>query len=250
MQYIKEVILIFEKTLEDFGGNVIPCTQEQVDALESMIKPPYHLPGAYKEFLKYGGMEMGDLFGVSAFSYRTAKLMLETRNADFIDALSYWQELSEVPADMFIISEHLGAFFDYFKLTEGEDPPVYSWDETKHGGLEAAYKRYDSFSDFLRAMIRVDRIYSMPKLISKKKEAKQPLRGVQFWDFTPQEQTEGVEDKTLIEYFGFWSDHSLTEAATLCGLSPEQYLEELTGWKCQKVVKNGELKTYFFPPRK
>ena len=71
--YLKEVIDILEKFLAQFGGKAIPSTQEEVDAIESKIRHPYHLPAAFKEYLFYGGHSMGELSRGMRFDYRVTE---------------------------------------------------------------------------------------------------------------------------------------------------------------------------------
>ena len=55
-KYLKEIVTVLEKfPLGKFEKEVIPCTLEEVEALESILPHPYHLPAAYKEFLLSGG---------------------------------------------------------------------------------------------------------------------------------------------------------------------------------------------------
>jgi len=138
-KYLEEVIIIFEKFLKEFGGEVVPCTNKEIDILESMLPHPYHLPAAYKEFLLYSGKNIvghsftGDIF------YHGVKYWIENRK-EIVEIIYGEDSDSQLPLDIFVIHEYLGGSVEYFKLTEGEDPPVYSWNEEDGGGLEVAKK--------------------------------------------------------------------------------------------------------------
>jgi hypothetical protein len=233
MQYLEKVITEFEKLLQEFGGEVRPCTQEEVEELESLLPNSYCLPAAYKEFLFYGGKKMGDIFSEGCFfEYEIALAELKSRNRDTISTLKMYEPEAQIPPDFFLIGDHHGSYFEYVLLTEGDNPPVYAWNEEQEGGLETAQKKFASFSDFLINEIRFNRMHLASKAISKKLEAGQPPRGQQIWYPTHQEQNQGVSVSNLVGYFGFSVLGSIQKATTLSGLNTViDYLEELSGWQ-------------------
>jgi hypothetical protein len=239
-KYLEKIIIEFEKLLQEFGGEVIPCTQKEVDCLEAMLSSPYHLPAAYKEFLLYGGKKMAQMFkGGFSFSYQEVKFWLENP-ADIAISLG-----SQLPSDILMLVEHLGGYFEYLRLIEGDDPPVYSWREEDRGGLEVAQKRYDSFSEFLMNTIRVHRIHLISGATEEKLKAEKPPREQQIWYPTQQEKERGIVLHELIRYFGFYGFDQIDKAVTLSELaSEEQYLEELSGWQAYQI--GGEIR--FFSP--
>jgi hypothetical protein len=247
-KYIQEVIVEFEILLAEFGGEVIPCTEKEVKDIERMLTPPYQLPGAYKEFLLYGGKKIAEIFNSQFFdSYDLVLLMLKDEYRDITRMLRVEDPNAKIYPDIFILNEHLGSNFTYFRLTEGDDPPVYFWEEGE-GGLETSSQEFDSFSDFLRSKIRIYRIENRPSIIDKMLAAKQPPRGRQLWNPTRQEKAEGIDIYYLKFQFGFLCDRDLETAATLSGLNSEQYLEELSGWQSRTVIEEGESEIRFFPP--
>ncbi len=247
-KYIQEVIVEFEILLAEFGGEVIPCTEKEVKYIESMLTRPYHLPGAYKEFLLYGGKKIARIFDSQFFfSYDLALLMLKDEYRDIIEMLRSQDPNAKLYPDIFILSQHEGYHFTYFRLTEGDDPPVYFWEEGE-GGLEASWQGFDSFSDFLRNEIRVYRIENRPRVTDEILAAKKQPRGRQLWNPTRQEQAEGIEIDDLMFYLGIGTFDRLEKAATLSGLNSEQYLEELSGWQSRTVIEEGESEIRFFPP--
>ena len=241
---LQEIILILEKFLAEFEGKVIPCTQEEVDRLESMLPCQYHLPAAYKEFLLYGGKQIGNLFGYIDSSYRSAKVLLEYDRQYVIHLLKTEDPNARLPKNIFVICEHLNCHFSYLVLTEGEDPPVYLWEKGK-GGLEASQKKYDSFSDYLREKISLATSWLNYRL--KIERAKKPPRGYQFWTPRRTDLTEGLITENLMNRLGFYLPKKLEEAAALIGLDRDSYLEELSGWKCRKVSEDDN-EVRFFPP--
>lgn len=248
LKYIKEIIVIFERFQLKFGGEAIPCSQQEIEQLELLLSPLYCLPAADKEFLFYGGKKMGRLFeGGFSFSWGTAKFHLERKNQHILDIVRLWDKSAEIPPDIFILTEHLGAYFEYFRLTEGDNPPVYTWNEENEGGMEVVQKEYESFSEYLKDQIRVCAIELMPQFTEEKLQAKTPPRGLQFWIPTGQEQVQGITLPELMYYLGLSTFKELDEAANMCGIESDRYLEELSGWNCYPNPKE-RIKTRFFPP--
>ena len=158
-KYLKRIVTALKKFPPGkFEKEVIPCTLEEVEALESILPHPYHLPEAYKEFLLCGGKKMGILFRLSDLSYEIAKIFLENKYRSIMCMLEADDKNARLPSDIFVISEHGGYNFTYFLLTEGENPPIYWWEEGK-GGLEFSQKQHNSFSEYLEEIIRTRTIY-------------------------------------------------------------------------------------------
>lgn len=96
-KYIQEVIVEFEILLAEFGGEVIACTEKEVKALERMLTPPYHLPGAYKEFLLYGDNKIAKIFDSQFFfSYDLAVWMLEHEHRDIISHTTFKSHIGKL----------------------------------------------------------------------------------------------------------------------------------------------------------
>ena len=99
---------------------------------------------------------------------------------------------------------------------------------------------------------RLDSIYStLTQLgvnsIIKKLETYQPPRGIQNWEATREEISEGITRSALIKKLGFDSTKAFEDGAALLELDPTDYLEELSGWE-NRPVETGSARTRFFPP--
>jgi SMI1-KNR4 cell-wall len=244
-KYLKEFLIIFEEFLALTGEKVIPCTSTEVDVLESMLPHPYRLPLAYKEFLLYGGHRMGSLTSAAELDYRGAEIQLEIGyHEDFFPRVYGSNENGRIPSDIFLIMEHQSYYYQFFLLTEGEDPPVYSWEKGK-GGLVECDKFADSFSDFLWFNLKNAAAY---KFSVSWDEIQAGKRGKRFWVPIDTEFKEGITPDSLMGCFGFCYLSHLEDAATIAGLDPDSYLEELSGWKKRPVTENGTTTTRFFPP--
>ncbi|WP_017663005.1 SMI1/KNR4 family protein [Baaleninema simplex] len=162
-QYIQEAINLFESHVKEEERRILPCTIKEVTDLELLLSPPYKLPIAYKEFLLYGGHQIAGLFNATDFSYQSAKFLVETNGRDILDMLQSFEKRKSLDPDFFALVEHLGSNMYYIKLTEGENPPVYYWDEKYEVGLELSeikYRdlpgmNYKSFSEFIARKINV-----------------------------------------------------------------------------------------------
>ena len=245
-KYLRQVIVIFEKIIAEFRGEVVGCTVEEVNIFELMLPQPYRLPAAYKEFLFYGGKQMVGYSQLENMSYEEFVFWCENKQeiCDFIFETE--DSNAQLPPEMFILNVHLADSFAYLKLTEGEDPPVYTWKKSDGGGLETVKKYSSSFSKFLKSEIRVHLIFWRGSVISQKIEVKQPPRGQQLWIPTSNEFKEGVSSKELSKYFGI-TPQRVQKITTLVGLDRDSYLEELSGWKCRKISENNS-EVRFFPP--
>ena len=243
-EYIEKEIAIFEQLISAFGGKVVPCTKAEVNELESMLPASYHLPGAYREFLLYGGKKMGSIFGSVDFSYNMAKILLKDNYQDIYDMLEAYEEPGfQLPDDIFVINDHLESNFTYFFLKEGENPPVYWWSEDEGSLKEASKKDADSFSQFLMQQIEKDSIFTAGRFISQKIKAKELPRGQQFWIPNIREYSEGIQEGKLMQRLGF-GGNELYQASKFSEFEPYSYLEELSGWKARQVGS----KIRFFPP--
>ena len=243
-QYIKNTTKLLESFLEKYGGKVVSCTQEEIDKLESMLPDSYKLPAAYKEFLLYGGKEIGQFYEPgSKFDYKRALDYVISGRSAAISLLKQYEDNPKLPDDVYILTTYMSSYFNFFKLTEGENPPVYEWLEEDEIGTEAIVKAHDSFTDFIREEVRIRNLLLVFYQTKEKLDAGNPPRDRQFWIAQPEEELKGITGEDLARHFGvdpLWRVEEITETLNI---SPIKYLEELSGWKAIKV--NDEIR--FFP---
>ena len=72
-EYLNKTIHILEQFIAKYGGEVVSCTPEEVEKLESMLPSPYSLPEAYKEFMLYGGKKIGAFYEEGGASHFLTK---------------------------------------------------------------------------------------------------------------------------------------------------------------------------------
>lgn len=126
-------------------GEISPCTEAEVKALEKQLN--VRLPGAYREFLLWMGKDGGKLFrGTDCWYELLPKLQSWARELLAENGLS-----DLLPTDAFVFLMHQGYQFMFFRLSEGEDPPVYHYDQPSRqtSFMTAA----PSFSAFLESLI-------------------------------------------------------------------------------------------------
>jgi hypothetical protein len=119
-QYIKNVVQL----AESMSIKLTPCTPEQVDNVKEFCKGS--LPKAYVEFLETMGQgtSPGFLTGHSCFINELFELrewadeLLEETKFDM-----------PLPDDSFVFWMSQGYQFAFFKLSDGDDPPVYYYRE-------------------------------------------------------------------------------------------------------------------------
>ena len=244
-EYLNKTIHILEKFVARYGEEIIPCTSKEVEKLESMLPHPYRLPTAYKEFLLYGGKKIGAFYEEgSMFDYKRALNYVKSGRSSAISLLKQYETNPQLPDDIYVLTTYMSSFFNFFKLTEGENPPVYEWNEEDEIGTEAIVKAYDSFTDFIRDEIRIRHLLLRPSIKRDEISLGKLPRGQQYWIAKPDEETGGIVIKNIADYFGvapLWKLEKITETLNI---SPTKYLEELSGWKARQV--GDEIR--FFPP--
>ncbi|MGZ3581989.1 MAG: SMI1/KNR4 family protein [Ktedonobacterales bacterium] len=118
-----------------------PCTLEEVRSLEDLLG--HRLPIAYKEFLLWMGHGAGPFLRGTDVFFQDLPGMLEAAK----DLLNENGIEDPLPDDAFIFYMHQGYQFMFFRLSDGDDPPVYFYGEGQ--GLHTFVLLYERFSDFI-----------------------------------------------------------------------------------------------------
>jgi len=130
---------------------VHPCTEQEIAQLERQ----YHLtlPPAYQEFLRWMGHGAGRFLAGDGCFYDA----LPQLRAYALELLEENHVTYRLPDDAFVFSMHDGYQFLFFRVSEGENPPVYWYGEGEPvEGSDAANpfsRRFERYSDFLVAAI-------------------------------------------------------------------------------------------------
>lgn len=123
-------------------------------------------------------------------------------------------------------------------------------DEFENEPLETAGQRLVTYDEYLKLE---QRVVELEQLVSgrtaKKKEQPERQiptpRGLQQWEIKPVHEEEGISRSELFRKFGFRLSEELKATADKFGLSPDEYLAELSGWE----VEGPGRKANFYPPK-
>ena len=156
----------------------------------------------------------------------------------------FYGEDEKIPPDLLVIETvvHCGNY-TYLLLSEGDNPPVYFWEEGE-GGLEFSEKLANSFSDYFLKEIKTKAKHLTGNFVREKIEVGKAPRGKQFWIPEAEEYSQGVSTDKLLYRLGLSYLKYLDQAIAICGVETYSYLEELSGWKARQV--GDEIR--FFPP--
>lgn len=123
-------------------GTNHPCSEEQVMALERSLG--CSLPLAYKEFLFWMGLGAGPFLRGSRCFYND----LLAIQAGATHMLPIGASSERLPEKSFVFWMHQGYQFLFFRLQDGDDPPVHYYNQGENA-RRIIFNQYDSFSKFL-----------------------------------------------------------------------------------------------------
>jgi hypothetical protein len=151
-KYIHAAIDALEQWPGFANESVVPCTEQEVAAMAARI-PGGRIPDAYRELLAYGGRKLGGVYGGIDISYEMSWALLSHDYRDIVAMIRPWDKDVVLPPELFVQNEHFGSNFTFVRLDEGDDPPVYFWEEGE-GGLDVATREHDTFSVFLIDLVQ------------------------------------------------------------------------------------------------
>jgi SMI1-KNR4 cell-wall len=134
-----------------FPDELLGCTQDELIELEAQLG--VLLPKAYQEFLLLMGHGAGKFLRGSDCFFKDLPVL-----KNWAIALLEENNFSEsLPEDAFVFLMHQGYQFSFFMLSEGEDPPTYSYsEETNETSFIKSHERY---SDFLMIEVEIHAKY-------------------------------------------------------------------------------------------
>ncbi len=134
MEYLDEFI-------SNLHGSVLGCSNEQIEQLRFLANGK-KLPLAYEEFMRtMGSGAIAFMTGESV--YMNEVLMLK-RSAD--ELLIENDSKNRLTENDFVFWMCQGCMFCFFKLDEGENPPIYYYNEARE---DCFYKIANTFTEFL-----------------------------------------------------------------------------------------------------
>ncbi|HVH32753.1 MAG TPA: SMI1/KNR4 family protein [Tahibacter sp.] len=124
-------------------SQIVGSSPQQIAALEQSAGAA--LPLAYRHFLAAAGEDAPGFFTGTSFFRSQIGGLHAAANA----LLEENGETVRLSADAFVFAMHQGYVFHYFLLSEGDDPPIYMYDE----GNGPPAKLCDTYSEYLRDSI-------------------------------------------------------------------------------------------------
>jgi hypothetical protein len=129
------------------------CSPAEIRQLEGRLG--VKLPSAYQEFLRIMGKGAGQFLRGSDCFYPQMR-ELKTAAVELLEENHFPGAL---PKDAFVFFMHQGYQFSFFRLSEGENPPTYSYCE---GETQKSFvKSHEKFSEFLETEIQLHEKYLM-----------------------------------------------------------------------------------------
>lgn len=157
MKYLNKL----KKELENLDVYFVGCSETEIKTIQDKLIPEKKFPECYKEFLSDMGKDMdrkegndrGYLVGNSVFISD-----LESNNStDGLKGLLLEDESSlEITGNDFVFYGSQGFLYAFFKLDEGDNPPVYAYEEGFEG--EAFPKIAESLSGFYERYLEGDKM--------------------------------------------------------------------------------------------
>ena len=130
-----------EKVINNLKGNISGCTDKQIEELR-LFANCKKLPAAYEEFMRImGNGAIGFMVGESVYMNEIYYL-----KEGAIEVLKENNSKNILMEDDFVFWMCQGCMFCFFKLSEGENPPVYYYNEA---GEDSFVKIANSFTEFL-----------------------------------------------------------------------------------------------------
>lgn len=147
MKYLNELVAQFQKD----NIPMHPRTTQEIHEVKKLIGNHY-LPIAYIEFLETMGRGTENTFFRGESCYINELLELNTWGAELLVENNLSLKLTE---NEFVFWMCQGCMFCFFKMNEGENPPVYVFSESNK--KKEFYKITDSFTEFLHRRYLKDR---------------------------------------------------------------------------------------------
>lgn len=125
MGYLDDAKFAYTRYFPEDAAKVAPCSEADVVLLEQQFSA--RLPLAYREFLTWMGRGGEDIFW-TGFTWTFGSL--RDINVWAHELVQISDTKLRLPKDAFVFFWDGGAIFYFFKLKDGDDPPVYFFMES------------------------------------------------------------------------------------------------------------------------
>jgi hypothetical protein len=137
MQYLDEFIM--QLKMDDVYNE--PCSEEDINKIKGIVCGK-KLPRAYIEFMS--AMGNGGRFMKGHSCFMNEIFTLKQGAEELLEENNFCESLTD---NDFVFFMSQGCLFCFFKLDEGDNPPVYYYNEASE--QTKFYRITDSFSEFL-----------------------------------------------------------------------------------------------------
>ncbi|MBI3220949.1 MAG: SMI1/KNR4 family protein [Bacteroidetes bacterium] len=138
LHYLKTIV---ERLKRNYVG-LLPCSTEEIKKLEDTLQ--IKLPEAYREYLSVMGKYSGKINeGTDCFYDDLIRIQAWPK-----ELLKENSVLDELPSDAFVFSMHQGYEFWYFRISEGNNPPVYGYHEGDDDP-QLLIAQFPTFTDYI-----------------------------------------------------------------------------------------------------
>lgn len=135
---MNSIVDILHRTHIAVEEEIQGCSEDEIKELEKEIG--HSLPTLYRNFLLNVGHHAGLLFQGTDIFFGSIKELTQEAN----ELLEENYKSFNLPEDAFVFSMHQGYGFNYFRFSEGKNPPVYPYIEGE-GDSKLAWKSFSSF---------------------------------------------------------------------------------------------------------
>lgn len=131
-----------------FNNELIPCDPNDMEQLTE-IANGQKLPEAYVTFMKCAGRGY-IMFNGSDYSFKDTERFKELK-AGALDLLEECGFNKKIGDEQFVFMGHQGYMYWFFNLNDGDNPPVYFFEESYDGSYTQSdfIKLSNTFSEFL-----------------------------------------------------------------------------------------------------
>ena len=148
--YMERVINEIKKLGTPNPRKFVPCTEEEIVQLEKVTH--FTLPQAYREWLRTMGKHADTFLRGSDWLYPELVSLQEV--APKILVRDHFP--LALPEDAFVFFMHQGYQFQFFRTSEGDDPPVYRYVEEDDREETAFPFVAPHFTDLLIDILRIE----------------------------------------------------------------------------------------------
>ena len=130
-------------------SDVKGTSRADLGRMEALLPHGYRFPEALETYLSWAGDKAGQMYLQDDFSAEMIARYLDMGLRSIHSMVKRNGGTDPLPADMLLLLEDQGARFAYVLLSEGDNPPVYTWEEGGSRGLADAVQEAPTLVDWI-----------------------------------------------------------------------------------------------------